>query len=266
MRKCSSCDLEVRKGALRWSCSRCDYTLCCGCAEAAAASRVASGMAAEEPRPAARTPGPGAGVTAAPVVEANPSRAGAQPRLSTKATPVYQVGDAVEVYSVSQGRWLAAKVTEVKPDSAVVVTYTAPNGTAVMKTLPAGHEQLRRPPGAESAGMPGQPGVAAVPRGAGPAEATAAPRRASFLREAKQQGLRQELFLGDRPPEHLRADTVQRLKRLIRHGDLHGARRALAVARRLQATDEELAGPEQELKVLEADGEFCLLLPRSAGG
>lgn len=178
-------------------------------------------------------------------------------RPSAKPSPVYQMGDAVECYSVSQKQWLPATVTGIK-DNVVTVSYTV-RGAQAIKTLPSGHEHLRRPPASETSGSSSRR------PGSGAAQASTATRRATFLREDDKQTLHGVPFLGIRPLVRVQADTIKRLQRLIRHGDLHGARRTLLRARQLGAAEEDLASPEAELQALEADGEFCLLLPRAAG-
>lgn len=69
-------------------------------------------------------------------------------------------------------------------------------------------------------------------------------------------------YLGVRSLGRIQSDTLLRLKRLLLHGDLCGARRTLARARKLQVEDQELREHTAALKVLEVEtGEFWLFQP-----
>eukprot|EP00933_Yihiella_yeosuensis_P065826 TRINITY_DN69827_c0_g1_i1.p1 TRINITY_DN69827_c0_g1~~TRINITY_DN69827_c0_g1_i1.p1 ORF type:complete len:272 (+),score=62.93 TRINITY_DN69827_c0_g1_i1:33-848(+) len=171
----------------------------------------------------------------------------------------WSVGDPAECYSVSQGKWLKAKVTVVE-EKAITVMYTAPNGSQVMKQLPVGHEHLRR--------SAADTGVATVASSGYPqrSAAVAAPGGVqSFPREAPEAALKDIPFIGSKPTATIQADTLQRLRRLIRHGDVQGAKRTLQRAELLKISAEELANEKAQLKALEAQGEFALLLPRTGG-
>ncbi|CAE8735213.1 unnamed protein product [Polarella glacialis] len=180
----------------------------------------------------------------------------------------WRIGEDAECYSVSQGMWLAGKVTESK-ESAVTVIYTAPDGSQVMKQLPIGHQHLRRPHSADmSAVQPASEGRAReATHGYPPTDAArcAAPGASRFPTEAPAPSLRDVPFLGSRPLGQVQADTLRRLQRLIRHGDAQGARRTLVRANLLNTPEEDLAKEEAQLKALELEGEFVLLLPRSGG-
>ena len=181
---------------------------------------------------------------------------------------VWRVGEAAECFSVSQKQWCKGEVVEVKKES-VTVQYIA-NGSKVMKHLPPDHEHLRRPIHAAQAAVAAMPatGLAvpvakAVPisgyPGSHPPTATSATPGRGFPQEAPQPTLDEVPFLGERQLADVQEETVLRLRRLIRHGDLKGSQRTLLRAKLLNVElgDDLLA----EVKSLEADGEFALLLP-----
>jgi len=80
-----------------------------------------------------------------------------------------------------------------------------------------------------------------------------------FNRRDRQESLEGVPFLGVRPLGQIQADTLRRLRRLIRHGDAEGAYRTLARARQLDVAAEDLAVCEQDLRLLEVGGPFYLL-------
>ena len=202
---------------------------------------------------------------------------------------LWRVGEAAECFSVSSGKWCRGEVAAVKK-AAVTVQYTAPNGSKVMKHLPPDHEHLRRPiaaavpatavgvpvakavpiPTATVASAPPAPaseGVAAsavpvakaVPM---PVQGYPGPRAApgrGFPQEAPASTLDEVPFLGERQLADVQEETVLRLRRLIRHGDVRGAQRTLHRAKLLNV--EVGADVLAQVKSLEADGEFALLLP-----
>lgn len=67
-------------------------------------------------------------------------------------------------------------------------------------------------------------------------------------------------FLGVRPLGVIQNDTVKRLDRLVRHGDVHGSWRMLARAKQLKVPPEDLGTLEAAVKVLESLSEFELLV------
>ena len=179
----------------------------------------------------------------------------------------WRVGEAAECFSVSQAQWCRGEVSEVKKDC-ITVQYAAPNGSKIMKHLPPDHEHLRRPlPAATPATDPGVPVAKAVPIAAYPA-VHGSPITATLVNPVPGRGFPQEApaptleevpFLGERQLADVQEETVLRLRRLIRHGDLRGAQRTLLRAKLLNAElRDDVLG---QVKSLESEGEFALLLP-----
>ena len=136
----------------------------------------------------------------------------------------WRVGEAVECFSISQAKWCKGDVVAVKKDC-VTVEYIA-NQSKTMKHLPPDHEHLRRP---IVAAMPATdlaaPVAKAVPISAYPKPVpptttlNGVPGR-GFPQEAPQPTLDEVPFLGERQLADVQEETVLRLRRLLRHGDL----------------------------------------------
>ena len=191
-------------------------------------------------------------------------RAKAEPaQTAVQSARPWRVGEAVECFSTSQAKWCKGDVVAVKKDC-VTVEYIA-NQSKTMKHLPPDHEHLRRPiPAAMPATDLAAPVAKAVPISAYPkpvpptATLTGVPGR-GFPQEAPQPTLDEVPFLGERQLADVQDETVLRLRRLVRHGDLRGSQRTLLRAKLLNVElgDDLLA----QIKSLEAEGEFALLLP-----
>ena len=81
----------------------------------------------------------------------------------------------------------------------------------------------------------------------------------SFPRDPAPVSLEQIPSLGERLLSDVQEETLLRLQRLLRHGDLRGAQRALARAKLLNV---DIKYEELEVKRLDDDGEFALLLSK----
>lgn len=264
-RSCNLCGAEVRKGGLRWTCEKCDFDECLNCAEADAYERQMEGAGGDHRASVQTDPAAlhqALGLTTPAVSEGQPLLTAASLAPPAAAGPsvrggAFQVGEMAEVFSISQNKWLTAKVTAIAEDTkAVTVVYVAPNGSQVMKQLPCNHEHLRKPP------PPPEEVKQTVAAAFMPP-----PRRSVLLREVARVSLRADpaLLLGDKPMKQVQAETSMRLHRLIRHGDVHGARRALLKAQSLGLPAQDLQDAEDVLKDLQDEGEFSLLLPTVAG-
>lgn len=277
---CNACQDILPKGTVMGSCRKCNFDMCPSCREKQATTpKCPSGHALEM----IRTPEPGYTCDACKkpqpkhasmggcracnydVCEACQSRqgsgasAGTAPQGSAAECP-WHVGDDAECYSISGGVWLAAKVIEVK-DGKVTVTYVMPNGNKVMKILDvqgANVAHLRKPTATASSA----PAEAAPIYAAGGARASVG---TGYPQERPAPTLDDVPGLGERSTQEIQEDIRRRLQRLLRHGDLEGAERTMALCRLLNLGPEELANEVKQLQALKADGAFSLLLPRSAG-
>ncbi|CAJ1454038.1 unnamed protein product [Effrenium voratum] len=153
----------------------------------------------------------------------------------------WRVGEVAECYSVSHQQWCRGQVVELRA-GAVVLSYSTPIGQS-QKTMAL--DQLRRPPVSRASALP---------------EAFVQAR--SFPKEPAPPRVEQIPFLGERPLGEVQEETYATLQRLIAHGDLQGARRALARARLLSV--ENLKTEEAAVQALEQRGEFGLLCPGCA--
>ncbi|CAJ1361828.1 unnamed protein product, partial [Effrenium voratum] len=134
--------------------------------------------------------------------------------------------------------WCRGQVVELRA-GAVVLSYSTPTGQS-QKTGTMALDQLRRPPVSRASALP---------------EAFVQAR--SFPKEPAPPRVEQIPFLGERPLGEVQEETYATLQRLIAHGDLQGARRALARARLLSV--ENLKTEEAAVQALEQRGEFGLL-------
>eukprot|EP00435_Cladocopium_sp_Y103_P015886 s3861_g3.t3 len=117
------------------------------------------------------------------------------------------------------------------------------------KLILFGHPDLRKPPGAfgsATATSPMSPARSSVTGGA----------QRSFPKEPPPVSLEEIPSLGERQLGEVQDETLLRLRRLLRHGDLRGAQRALQRAKLLNMETKE---EEETVKQLESEGEFALL-------
>lgn len=160
----------------------------------------------------------------------------------------WHVGDLAECYSVTHAAWCKGEVVDLKTDG-VVVRYHVPGGKHSTKLILFGHPDLRKPPGAfgsATATSPMSPARSSVTGGA----------QRSFPKEPPPVSLEEIPSLGERQLGEVQDETLLRLRRLLRHGDLRGAQRALQRAKLLNMETKE---EEETVKQLESEGEFALL-------
>lgn len=295
---CGQCDVEIRKGALRWCCSTCDFNICVSCAESLM-PRTAGGSAPKSLSTiAAGAGGRDSGAYWDPINHGEPIPRDAVVAGSTKSDGIVWVGR----FNGEAGKINSSDGTK---DGKMHNFWGNSSGqqkaVSILRCPEVNCEWLRMergqpiPPGAVQAGQTDKDGMVYVGRFDGEAgkiniqngtmynfwghkagrqtvaeiltttnnqeAADVSPSRAQ-PEERRDRGFtahRLSEHAQSKKPDEQVADALQRLKRLVVHGDLSGAQRMFTRAQTLKVQPSELQKIEAEMKKLEAEGVYALL-------